>query len=77
VIRPFGYSTIEKKNLDASKRKKVVTYGSVFTECYYDELRYKGFDVDKLEHDYGGPETLAQYKAYIEIPYQVSTMKVT
>ncbi|KAI9310349.1 hypothetical protein BDR26DRAFT_814530, partial [Obelidium mucronatum] len=25
---------------------------------------------------YGGPKTLKKYKAYIEFPYQVSTMKL-
>ncbi|KAI9333846.1 hypothetical protein BDR26DRAFT_595539 [Obelidium mucronatum] len=30
----------------------------------------------RLGHFYGGPATLAKYKAFIEFPYQVSTMKM-
>ena len=46
------------------------------TGNYIKVLQSKGFDIQVFGHDYGGPKTLAQFRAYIEFPYQVSTMKV-
>ena len=45
-----------------------------------DVMRGKGLNLGvvlELNQRYGGPHALAQYKAFIEIPYQYSTMKVS
>lgn len=42
----------------------------------YSLLLENGINVQPIKRHYGGAKVLAQYKAYVEIPYQVSTMKV-
>lgn len=43
---------------------------------FYDLLVANNVPVLPIKQKYGGPTVLAQYKAFIELPYQVSTMKV-
>lgn len=41
------------------------------------KMEEMGIPFKKIERShYGGPRTLAKYKAVIEFPYQVSTMKI-
>ncbi len=67
---------MEERQIPADESEAATILSNGFTGIYVDELtNNRHMSVKVLEHDYGGPATLAKYKAYIEFPYQVSTMK--
>ncbi len=67
---------MEERQVPADESEAATMLWNIFTGIYVDELtNNRHMSVKVLEHDYGGPATLAKYKAYIEFPYQVSTMK--
>jgi hypothetical protein len=77
VARPLGVATIDFVHEDAeSKKLAFKTNNEKFTE--YDMLLFEeaGVEYEKLSDHYGGPKALAKYRAFIEIPYQTSTMKL-
>ncbi|KAJ3010726.1 UNVERIFIED_CONTAM: hypothetical protein HDU68_002007 [Siphonaria sp. JEL0065] len=77
LIRSFGYST-----LPAIKPypKEVTELPAVYN--HYDESRFIGWlkrndiEVSVLKRNYGGPTSLSQFRAFIDFPYQASTMKM-
>ncbi|KAJ3200391.1 hypothetical protein HK099_002702, partial [Clydaea vesicula] len=77
LIRPFGRSDLpEVPKYPENERKLpvLVNYKSTvqFTKILDDfQVKYK-----LLPKKYGGPTALKQFKAFISLPYQVSTMKL-
>ena len=74
VIRSFGISNIDPKNI--SELQGVAAMASYSnTRAYTDILKAAQIDVHILKKHYGGPKALSLTKAFIDIPYQASTMK--
>lgn len=77
MIRPFGYSGLD---LNITIPKTMTGYAVAREEGlnfgFFNMLLEQKIHVKGVKTHYGGPRTLSQYKAYIELPYQVSTMKV-
>ncbi|KAJ3237479.1 hypothetical protein HDU81_009423 [Chytriomyces hyalinus] len=77
LLRPMGYASVPARNLSSEECDRV----ALFTDGkYFSPLRYmlEDFDIPLqiLDRNYGGPLTLVKYRAYVEMPYQVSTMKL-
>ncbi len=77
MIRPFGYSALPASTQVSEQDRQ---FAAVRTEGFnfglYDILLEKNIPMLPIKRKYGGPSVLGQYKAYIELPYQVSTMKM-
>ncbi|KAI9345612.1 hypothetical protein BDR26DRAFT_856334 [Obelidium mucronatum] len=77
LIRSFGYSTLPAVQL---LPKHVTELPAVYN--HYDESRFIGWlkrndiEVSVLKRNYGGPTSLSQFRAFIDFPYQASTMKM-
>ncbi|KAI9359192.1 hypothetical protein DFJ73DRAFT_757661 [Zopfochytrium polystomum] len=72
VLRPGGVSDVAALDTVDST---VAAFRGVWPNL--DELFTQfNIPVHSLDYHYGGPRTLAKYKAYIDSPYQVSTMKL-
>jgi hypothetical protein len=77
LIRPFGYSSLpEAEPIPEEERSLPVMYGHDFIKYFNELVKDAGIKIKEYGYHYGGPTTLAQYKAFITIPYQVSTMKM-
>ena len=76
LIRPFGFSSVEAKPI--SNPDVVVMSSNHAGRDQFDLLTKKlnMSGIVDVGGGYGGPKTLSKYKAYIEFPYQVSTMKL-
>ncbi|KAJ3075142.1 hypothetical protein HDU98_009096 [Podochytrium sp. JEL0797] len=77
LIRSFGYSTLPPAKPFSSEATELpVVYN------HYDESRFIGWlkrndvNVSILKRNYGGPTSLAQFRVFIDFPYQASTMKM-
>ncbi|KAI9329006.1 hypothetical protein DFJ73DRAFT_765812 [Zopfochytrium polystomum] len=72
VLRPTGYSDVRAlDNVDST----LAAFRGVWPKL--DELFTQfNLPIHSLDYHYGGPLTLAKYKAYVDMPYQVSTMKL-
>lgn len=76
TIRPFGFSTImTNEKIPDEYKNKVVARETGANSDFFRILKKENIDVTGVSSHYGGPAILAQYKAYIELPYQFSTMK--
>ncbi|KAI8610036.1 mannosyltransferase putative-domain-containing protein [Chytriomyces sp. MP71] len=78
LLRPTGYSSLPGVFVPKEEAELVAVYpmdGRLQSPILYilDQLQIPH---KVLPKKYGGPHTLKQYKAFIEIPYQVSTMKL-
>ncbi len=51
-------------------------YRHGFIKNFDQKVKDAGIQIKEYDHYYGGPTKLAQYKAFITLPYQVSTMKM-
>ncbi|KAJ3130678.1 hypothetical protein HK100_007717, partial [Physocladia obscura] len=74
TLRPIGFSDLPARKLENHDIQTVATLDTntkVFT--LMDAL---GIKFKVLGAQYGGPKTLARYKAFVEFPYQVSTIKL-
>ncbi|KAJ3283023.1 hypothetical protein HDU79_009460 [Rhizoclosmatium sp. JEL0117] len=75
LLRPTGYSTLEAKTLSEEDKQLAMcreeSHSAVLAIMRRMEIPFK-----HINGGYGGPKTLANYKAFIEFPYQVSTMKL-
>ena len=77
MIRPFGVTSVDNDRiLSAQEQYNFVTLKDGFNEGFYDILKHNKITVEPITRHYGGPKVLRQYAGYIELPYQVSTMKV-
>lgn len=74
LIRPYGYSDVEAKELGSSSSKCVLHLRSQIDPIISNIVNRN--DVVTLRGQYGGPLTLAKYKCFIFVPYQVSVMKM-
>ncbi|KAJ3023820.1 UNVERIFIED_CONTAM: hypothetical protein HDU68_008445 [Siphonaria sp. JEL0065] len=75
ILRSTGHSDLPANQISDSLVEMAVTRepeDSKITKF----LKHFEIPVHKLGHFYGGPHTLAKYRAFIEFPYQVSTMKM-
>ncbi|KAI8832417.1 mannosyltransferase putative-domain-containing protein [Chytriomyces cf. hyalinus JEL632] len=77
LLRPMGYTSVPARNLSSEECHRVAVFND---GKYFSPLRYmlEDFDIPLqiLDRNYGGPLTLVKYRAYVEMPYQVSTMKL-
>ncbi|KAJ3312526.1 hypothetical protein HDU76_002859 [Blyttiomyces sp. JEL0837] len=76
LIRPVGYSFVSSKELseypgDPTKIAVQYTDGLIEKNLIDYNIPY-----EKIGSKYGGSEALKRYKFYIELKYQVSTMKM-
>jgi hypothetical protein len=77
MIRPFGYSGLDLNiTIPSSTTNYAVAREEGLNFGFFNMLLDHKIPVMGVKTHYGGPRVLAQYKAYIELPYQVSTMKV-
>lgn len=78
LIRPLGVSPVPAKSVSDAERGKaafawhpdIAGFTSLIEKHQLSDL------ITILPREYGGPATLAQYKAFVTVPYQSSTMKV-
>lgn len=76
IIRPFGYSNLpQAPKISKSDSKLPVLFDHPFTRGFLAKIVAAGIKHKTLPHSYGGPTSLAQYKCFISVPYQTSTMK--
>ncbi|KAJ3400521.1 hypothetical protein HDU80_006872 [Chytriomyces hyalinus] len=78
LMRPAGYSPLPAIEISEEESKLVAVYpadGMTPSPLTY-ILEKLGIPHKVLPKHYGGPKTLAKYRAYMELPYQVSTMKL-
>ncbi|KAI8620001.1 hypothetical protein BC830DRAFT_646162 [Chytriomyces sp. MP71] len=77
LLRPVGHTSVKPLALTRAETKLVAVFAD---GNEYSPLRYimEALNIPHkvLPRHYGGPHTLAKYRAYIELPYQVSTMKL-
>ncbi|KAJ3408473.1 hypothetical protein CcCBS67573_g04859 [Chytriomyces confervae] len=77
LIRSFGYSTLP---VAQELPKSVTQMPAMFN--HYDESRFIAWlkrnkvEVAVFGRNYGGPTSLSQFRAFIDFPYQASTMKM-
>ncbi|KAJ3381833.1 hypothetical protein HDU92_005102 [Lobulomyces angularis] len=77
LIRPFGHSTLPETELfPLEDRLKPVLIHQEHTENFTKILDEHQINYKLLPKKYGGPTALNQFKCFITIPYQVSTMKL-
>ncbi|KAJ3329394.1 hypothetical protein HDU76_007999 [Blyttiomyces sp. JEL0837] len=71
LIRPVGASQVIPENKGNIDKAAVVHLDSKIEKLFHE------FDIPHIRtgNQYGGPRGLKRYKAFVEIPYQVSTMK--
>ncbi|KAI8827710.1 hypothetical protein BJ741DRAFT_629096 [Chytriomyces cf. hyalinus JEL632] len=79
VLRPLGYTDAMDKSLHTPDNTSILTlfhnHTNVFTLLKSEHI--PNLTIFPKEHaHYGGPQGLTGYKAYLEFPYQVSTMKL-
>ncbi|KAI8620003.1 hypothetical protein BC830DRAFT_647278 [Chytriomyces sp. MP71] len=76
LMRPMGASNIEPLTLSAEDASLVAIFhdGKEFSPLRY-VMEQLQVPHKVLRRKYGGARTLAKYKAVVELPYQVSTMK--
>ncbi|KAJ1543099.1 hypothetical protein HK405_009508, partial [Cladochytrium tenue] len=72
LARPVGFSDVEPQN-DTDATAAVYRIPSSQLSRIFEVY---GIPIKSVEYHYGGPYTLARYKAYVESPYQVATMKL-
>ncbi|KAJ3200729.1 hypothetical protein HK099_002535, partial [Clydaea vesicula] len=78
LIRPFGFSNLESNRNISQEEKKLACFqnhpffGNFMEILVESGIRFKILD----DLNYGGPQVLNQYKAFITLSYQVSTMKI-
>lgn len=76
VILPMGYSSLNAIEVPANASTRCVFQSHWEIEAFASEMKSSGISFDVLPKNYGGPKTLAKYKCFISLAYQVSTMKV-
>ncbi|KAJ3237476.1 hypothetical protein HDU81_009420 [Chytriomyces hyalinus] len=78
LLRPVGFSPVPALEISEEESKLVAVYpadGMTPSPLTY-ILEKLEIPHKVLPKHYGGPKTLAKYRAYMELPYQVSTMKL-
>ena len=78
LVRPFGVSRIPVRNITGTNITN--RCGVYSTEQILSSMRRNrpSIELDNLPPSaYGGPKTLALYKCFVLIPYQVSIMKMS
>ncbi|KAI8607632.1 hypothetical protein BC830DRAFT_1175126 [Chytriomyces sp. MP71] len=79
LLRPIGYSEVPALEVDAAQANlpMVRTKKDSPILKHLDTLGVKYLHVVQGVHSpYGGPKTAAKYRAFVEFPYQASTMKL-
>lgn len=77
LIRPFGFSLLESNEVNPKNSVKCVyQQRSPFDKISFPEY-LKSHNITEehiipLPEHYGGPKTLAKYKCFVHVPYQVS-----
>ncbi|KAJ3108033.1 hypothetical protein HK100_003489 [Physocladia obscura] len=75
MLRPTGHSELDAKDISDTDRNLAMCreeeHSAIFAIMRRMDIPFK-----HVNGGYGGPKTLAKYKAFIEFPYQVSTMKL-
>ncbi|KAJ3128742.1 hypothetical protein HK100_009013 [Physocladia obscura] len=75
ILRPTGFSELNAQDVSESDQKLALCRedenSAIFAAMKQMKIPFK-----RGNHGYGGPKTLVKYKAFIEFPYQVSTMKL-
>ncbi|KAJ3247648.1 hypothetical protein HDU77_008521 [Chytriomyces hyalinus] len=75
IFRPSGFTNVPPNAV--SPQEKTVALLSELDNCeVLAAMRELQIPFNQVIGPYGGPHTLKQYRAYIEFPYQVSTMKL-
>ncbi|KAJ3076734.1 hypothetical protein HDU98_000614 [Podochytrium sp. JEL0797] len=75
ILRPSGYSDVEAKDVSPEQAKTALIRELDRSEVL-GTMTWLKMPFTRVVGHYGGPKTLQKYKAYIEFPYQVSTMKL-
>ncbi|KAJ3223399.1 hypothetical protein HDU81_009209 [Chytriomyces hyalinus] len=79
VLRPLGYTDIMDKSFHTPNNTSILTLYHNHTNVFKLLATHQipNLTIFPKEHaHYGGPQGLMGYKAYLEFPYQVSTMKL-
>jgi hypothetical protein len=77
VARPVGISQLPGQNIEPELEGKVVIIDNfAFTRGLRNMFQNDHIDLHIIPNHYGGPITLGKYRAFLEIPYQVSAMKL-
>ncbi|KAJ3385929.1 hypothetical protein HDU80_000530, partial [Chytriomyces hyalinus] len=75
IFRPSGFSNVPP-NAVSPQDKTVALLRELDNSEVLATMRELQIPFNRIVGQYGGPHTLKQYRAYIEFPYQVSTMKL-
>ncbi|KAJ3232407.1 hypothetical protein HDU81_002998 [Chytriomyces hyalinus] len=75
ILRPSGFSDVPKKPISADDKSLAMMRELDHSEVLA-TMTYLGIPFRRMVGHYGGPHTLKQFRAYVEFPYQVSTMKL-
>ncbi|KAJ3377501.1 hypothetical protein HDU84_008577 [Entophlyctis sp. JEL0112] len=75
MLRPTGHSELQAQTVSPADQNLAMCreeeHSAIFAIMRRMDIPFK-----HVNGGYGGPKTLAKYKAFIEFPYQVSTMKL-
>ncbi|KAI9338452.1 hypothetical protein BDR26DRAFT_803638, partial [Obelidium mucronatum] len=75
MLRPTGHSTLPAQDVPMEDADLALCREEK-EHAVYILMKKMGIPFKHVSGGYGGPKTLAKYKAFIEFPYQVSTMKL-
>ncbi|KAJ3242325.1 hypothetical protein HDU81_005078 [Chytriomyces hyalinus] len=75
IFRPSGFSDVPP-NVVSPQEKQMALMRELDNSEVLATMRELQIPFNRVVGHYGGPHTLKQYRAYIEFPYQVSTMKL-
>ncbi|KAJ3083218.1 hypothetical protein HDU99_000299 [Rhizoclosmatium hyalinum] len=75
MLRPTGHTQLDAKEIPESDAKLALCREEE-DSAVFQIMKQLSIPFKHMKGGYGGPKTLAKYKAFIEVPYQVSTMKL-
>ncbi|KAJ3071356.1 hypothetical protein HDU98_005452 [Podochytrium sp. JEL0797] len=75
MLRPTGHSQLDAQEIPESDKLLALCREEEHSAIFA-IMRRMNIPFKHVNGGYGGPKTLAKYKAFIEFPYQVSTMKL-
>ncbi|KAJ3398659.1 hypothetical protein HDU80_008696 [Chytriomyces hyalinus] len=76
LLRSTGASNVAAQSVSILEKTKVLFKPHITARIANEVLEKKNLPLKWVNHDYGGPRTAAKYLAFLEIPYQVSVMKL-
>ncbi|KAJ3235294.1 hypothetical protein HDU81_000645 [Chytriomyces hyalinus] len=76
ILRSTGASNVPAQSVSILEKNKVLFKPHITARIANELLEKKNLPLKWVDHDYGGPRTAAKYLAFLEIPYQVSVMKL-